>query len=447
MTAIKNQFVRFVQTTAVFPLARNIYQKIDPERKYFTQTRKACLGKILPFSDLPIVPYDQLGNRSRGLSLHLGGPIWPNWSSQLDARHCRNGVPVDDRPNNPAYITDRIEGPTIWCGPISIHFGHQVAEFSTRILQAKLEYPNATFLFSSTKRRLKELNFNTLEKTPVFFRSILDWYDIKPTQVKIVDRPIIANELMVAPQAEQLGNLGPSSKYLDLMDEHVERKLQKKLKHKLTFVSRAGTNRHFAAETYLEQFMRESGINVIRPETMSLEAQLAEYVASEQLIFSEGSALHGLQLLGRSLDNIYVLNRRLGSKLAKNMLKVRAKSLVYLDCIQEFIYGYSSFGKPKELDGITFLNEGLLLEHLHSIDPSLKSCWNHSLYLEHRDRDVAAWLQRETQKPWKITPLSRAKIVKQLSRVGCSHLIPFAEDCFAKYSDKNDEVSSFSMHS
>ncbi|PZO21741.1 MAG: hypothetical protein DCF25_04680 [Leptolyngbya foveolarum] len=416
---VRHKLVSAVQKAGLYPLARALYNRIQATTSGSKRYRKD-LGEILSFQNVPVVPYESLIDRFNGLSIHHGGPIWPDWSTQTEARHCRDGSPSDDLPSRPNDIFEKTEDLSIWGGAICTHFGHQIADFSTRILQSKTAYPNAQFLFSAKS----DAKITTIEQTPPFFRSILDWYDLKPDQVKIVSQPLLVRQLLVAPQAEQLSNCGPSSEYLDLMDAHVDRKLTLPSRQGTVFVSRAGLKARFAGEFYLEQLMQENGIKIIRPETMPLKQQLAEYSCADRLIFSEGSAVHGLQLLGRSLGEVQIINRRPRHQLAKNALKARAKSLAYVDLVQGVLHGFTTFGTAKSWNALTVLKEEALVDYLHSLSPKLKQHWNHSAYIEHRDRDVLVWIDRERQTGGLLDSLSDKQISRQLRSVQLAHLIP-----------------------
>ena len=423
--SIVNMLPTSFEEINTYQLARKIYSKIRPKSK--PMSHKKDLGEVYHFENVPVTPYQYL--LKVGV-VPKGGPIWPDWSNQLEARHCRNLTPIDDCPEHPQRICYHFNEPAAWCGGIVKHFGHQIADFSTRILHTRSAHPKVKLLFSTWEDWGQYKTFN---KTPAFFRAILDWYNIGPDDIEIIMEPTLVRELMVAPQAEQLYNYGPSSEYLDLIDEHVEQRLRRKPKQRAIFVSRAGTSVHFAGEAYIENLMQEAGIKVIRPETMPLEEQLAEYEASEQLIFTEGSALHSLQLLGRAIDHIHVLVRRPGCRIAENLLNVRAKSLSYIEVAQGVVCALYPNGDPQHGTGIPIYNEDAIINYLRSIDQALSDRWNQSLYLELRDNDILAWLEWiATKQRTKITP-SKEAIITSLRKLDLSHLVPFAETCLPAF--------------
>lgn len=389
----------------------------------FVPTHKKSLGKIQSFRHVAVTPYQYLMKRPLGLPEHQGGPIWPDWHNEIDARFCRNRSAVDDLPDHPQSISKQIQEPAAWCGPIVDHFGHQVADFSTRILHTRSAYPDAKLLFGVEAGR-QSLD---LHETPALFRSILDWLCVETNDIEIITHPTLVHELLVAPQAEQLTNYGPAPAYLDLLDELTERQLKGKRKQGILFVSRAGMPVRFAGEEYIEHLMAENGVRVIRPETMTLREQLAAYAASECLIFTQGSALHGLQLLGRSLHNLHVLPRYPGYQFAKNLLNVRAKSLKYFEVCRGVIYGLEPGGNPGKWYGISVFEEDAIIDYLRMINPTIANCWNQALYLEHRDKDVISWFNWLSLRSPPPGLDSLAVIINNLREHGLEHLTPTAE--------------------
>ena len=60
-----------------------------------------------------------------------------------------------------------------------------------------------------------------------------------------------------------------------------------------------------------ERFLQERGVTVVHPETLCLKDQLEIYLGAKALIVAEGSAQHGLELLGVHPDKpIVVICRR-----------------------------------------------------------------------------------------------------------------------------------------
>src|SRR5688572_16905304 len=102
---------------------------------------------MLSFRDVLVTPYTDLLDGPRGGMYHRGGPHWPDWSTQTAARYCAGGVPHDVEPSDgepKSTLADRIA----WGGAITWHFGHQIADFTTRLLPTLAEMPDVRFAFS-----------------------------------------------------------------------------------------------------------------------------------------------------------------------------------------------------------------------------------------------------------------------------------------------------------
>ena len=94
-------------------------------------------------------------------------------------------------------------------------------------------------------------------------------------------------------------------------------------------VSRAGIAQRggggHAGESYLIGLLRSKGVTVLDPGQADLSVQMAAYAGAVRLIFAEGSALHGRQLLGRVAQDIDVLRRRPGKVMAQAQLQPRCR--------------------------------------------------------------------------------------------------------------------------
>ncbi|WP_176225085.1 glycosyltransferase 61 family protein [Methylomagnum ishizawai] len=368
------------------------------------------------FDDVPIMPYTRLLG---GGSPHEGGPVWPDWERQTTARHCRKGQPCDHPPII-LPIEDILAEPVAWAGPIVPHFGHQLAEFSLRILPTLAEWPDAVFAFAANPPR----KITSLATAPGFFREILAWFGVAPERTRVLVKPTLAARLRVAPQAEQLGRIGPAPDYLDLLDTLTRKRLGRPGRRGRLYVSRAGQSARFAGERYLETALAAAGVAVFRPERVALAQQLRRYAVAEHVIFAEGSALHGTQLLGRALGRVSVLCRRPSSRLAEVFVQARAQSLEYLDCGAQLIYGLDATGRIADSRALTVLDEALLLDRLEWLGIPLRRYWDSAQYQAACADDIREWLVSFAQSPRLAVPGSRERILACLAACGFAALAP-----------------------
>ncbi len=366
------------------------------------------------FNNIKILPFTELLDNPIGLSFHKGGPVWPEWEREISCRHCRGGIPKDVKPeydNNTIFET--VEEPLYWCGPIVLHFGHQIADFSTRIASYDISKKEFLYCFAVHPRS----NIVTVEDTPVYFREILEWFNIPLERVKIISKPILAKSLVCVPQQEQLANVSPHDDYLDKLDMNVAKNLDIKRKSGIYYISRAGFKTGtIAGEAYLEYILGMHGVKVIRPETISLKEQLRIYYTAKKIIFSEGSAIHTLQLLGRNISQVYIINRRPNTTLAKQLLAKRCEILQYFDC-GELVYGLNRIGKPAPEIGLTIPDKNLLLNIFQKIGIKI-SDWNDTIFENYIKESISLWKEKEEKSLRSNVIGSREMILEKLRSIG-----------------------------
>ena len=380
------------------------------------------MPSLLTFDDVPILPYSQLLEAFLpGGAAHCGGPLWPDWERQIAARHCRNGRPVDVPPD---VLTpqDVIAEPVAWGGAIVRHFGHQIAEFSMRLLPTLREWPDAVFTFAVKP----DYGIVSRDTAPPFFAEVLDWFGASPERIWIVSRPTVAARLHVAPQAEQFGmrggEVGPSPDHLDALDALVRRRLGTPDRCGTVYVSRAGQRWHCAGESAIEAALARAGVDILRPETLPLVEQLRRYATADRLIFAEGSALHGLQLLGRGLGDVIVLLRRPGKTMARASIAPRVRSVSYHDCGVRLVHGLEPTGIVARNQALTVVDENLLIENLERLGIPVASHWDAPSYRAACEQDARPGLSHACEARRLAIPGAADAIRTSLATCGFGHL-------------------------
>ncbi|MFT2091638.1 glycosyltransferase 61 family protein [Paraglaciecola sp. 2405UD69-4] len=302
------------------------------------------------YRNIPVLPIQEVLGTPQGRSEHKLGPIYPDWTGANKVRFHRNGRPHDTRPDlkvneNLTYL----KGTYAWGGPIVDHFGHQIADFSTRL--AMYKGMNCHYLFSVGK-----LNGFNIKNLPKFVVQILEWFHVPLDKIIFVDKPVLVDKLIVAPQQEQLSQIAPNNKYLNILGELSKvNGLNHSGSAPLVYVTRSGQSKGIlAGEKYLESIFRDEGYKIVRPENLPLKEQLDIYINAEQLIFSEGSAMYGIQLLGKLNCDVHVLQRRPNRTIGKAGIGSRTKSLNYHP-IGKLVAGLNKKGRPLADAGITII--------------------------------------------------------------------------------------------
>ncbi len=339
-------------------------------------------GRERTFTNIIVHPVQEMRDPATRVFFR-GGPDWPHFHAQVLARHCWGPIPwpVDSKPR-PADGVPETADAGIWCGPIAGHFGHMIGDFAMRIAESGRVEPGLPLVFSSRGR------------PPAFFWDAIEHLGIERSRIMLVRKATRFARLSVVPQAERRFGGGPSRAHLDMMDA-IAGPAPADRDIRFLFVSRA--NRpygHFAGASYLDEVLAAAGVTVFHPETVNLREQLRLYRRAQCLIFSEGSAVHALQLLGRLDAAIVVLNRRPGKRIAAASLRPRARSLRYVEATRALVHGLQASGKPQPARGISILDEQRCIAALASIGVDVTPFWEARAYAGRRDADIAEWMAR-----------------------------------------------------
>lgn len=340
------------------------------------------------FRNVVVYPTQQL--LKPPFMLFRGGPDWPQFWLQRFPRHCRftPAIPLDIRPRRAATRVVQRQSQGVWCGPLTPHFGHAVTTFGSRLATASLLPTDVPLLFSARAG----------EEPPGFFWQILARFGVLPERVRIVSSPVIVDTLSVLPQAERLFGGAPSAAYLDLLDQlggAPPRRDGSKF-----YVSRAGMWKgKIAGESYLEMALERCGYKAFRPEDFPLDEQLDTYRRASHLVFAEGSAIHGLQLLGRIGAEVTVIARRPGARLAESALSARVASLRYVDAVRGLLHGVGGSGRRQPSAGMTIVDTAVLVAKLEDGGIPIGSRWIEAEFQQHQSRDLKVWYDSRTRNP------------------------------------------------
>ena len=123
----------------------------------------------------------------------------------------------------------------------------------------------------------------------------------------------------------------------------------------------------YAAEALFESILRDKGVKIIHPEMLSLEEQLEIYLGADSLIVAEGSAQHGLELLGVHLrKRIIVICRRKQKNGMEWPLKARFPLVRFLEVLES---------QWQSIDGVSWDSLALLDWEAvaHTINPLINT--------------------------------------------------------------------------
>ncbi len=329
-----------------------------------------------------------------------GGPIWPEFDRQTGLRHCRNGLPVDRAPEAVGPVQD-VDMPCVWGGFIDLHFGHFMAEHLPRLPFAVRARPDDRFLFTVEPGCQPGV-------LPDWVWSALTWVGLDRSQVRCVTAPLRVATLRAGVQAETLPQMAPDAAYLDLLDSRALAMGLEPVSADLVYVTRAGLLQAggggMAGEGYLTGLLSRLGLSVLDPAAVSLPVQMAVYAGARHLVFAEGSALHGRQLLGWLPQRITVLRRRRGRSLARAMLTPRVDRLDYLEVAEAALVPEWSNGRARRGPALMLYNLPALFAAFARWGVDLASHWDMDAYRAAAVADVAAWTPH-----YRLTPALMAQ--------------------------------------
>ena len=262
-----------------------------------------------------------LGPAGRGFR---GGLVLDDQDESL--RHRRYNEP-QDRHDDRAVYHHRLDGAYIYGGPMYDHFGHFMAEMVHRIVPSRLMCDAVPCVYATLGRHQVLTSFETL---PVYARDVLQLLGIGADDFRLVVENTVVEQLFVSEQGSELG-VGPKPGYLDDLLEYTTPRLDAlhggDARPGKVYVSRAGLpGGKFLGERYLEAQLAAEGFSIVQPETLPITVQMDIYRKADVLVFAEGSACHGVELLGTgSLGRCALLVRRTGhTGRFKEILRPRA---------------------------------------------------------------------------------------------------------------------------
>lgn len=349
------------------------------------------------------------------------GVDWPEFEQQDHARLWRRRGRVCTRPARLSGAVAKVTGRVAFVSMHDNHFGHIVAETMPRLPQLLTEEPDLPLWFSSNG----PMDYRA---SSAAFRAVTGWLGIQPERIRFFHRPTEFKSLAIAAQAEHLDGPPPPAEYLHRLETLIPSRFRPSRPHAITFVTREGLSPdrgRQAGEGYLADCLRGLGVQVIRPELLSLEEQMRIYAESRHLIFSEGSAVHGRQLLGRIDQDVTILRRRFRSHMAQGQIEPRCRSLTYVPCFGGALFVIDRLGRKVLHAQNAQYTLPPLFDFFDGLGLPLEKVWDHGQFAARRDADVLAWAEGIFGDPgpvWGRPVISAQAVLDQLPPLGLGHL-------------------------
>lgn len=292
----------------------------------------------------------------------------------------------------------RADGTYLYGGLIYGHFGHIMSEMIHRILTTRACFRERTWLFVGLEQSQPLRGFHYL---PSSFRSALDFLDVARESVLCVHTDTTVEYLNVAEQGSDFAG-GPKPGYLALLRAYSEPRLNHLYPHgsafRRVYVSRSHFSRKggFLGERYLERMLESEGFVIFHPEEHPLAWQMEVYRRAETLIFPEGSACHGVELLGNdSLKKcVFLEKRKSHQKVFHNILKPRSETFIGIDGFHEIgsAIMHPKTGKPEQHAGVWMYDPNLLIEQFRKDGIAKLDNFTSAAYHEESLNDLEEYL-------------------------------------------------------
>jgi hypothetical protein len=245
----------------------------------------------------------------------------PDWCFNLRGRQggriAGGRPPLDDVP----LQNEKLSGTYVYGGFMHPHFGHMISEFMHRLwLLEKPEFQDTRPVFIDMSNRAGEKllrNALSLMRLP---------------EPLIVDTPMEIARLVVGEPGRVLrGTTMPG--YNDFLERRLGylRGSGKRHPPRLAVLRGHLGKPRCLGEQWLERELVREGYFAFRPEEYTLREQIEHYLDAKKIIFSEGSAIHLIDILPILNADVVVLNRRTPGLLAQTTLAGKCASLHLFD--------------------------------------------------------------------------------------------------------------------
>lgn len=340
-------------------------------------------------------------------------------------RHTRAGKPVDSFRESAEYAKT-LAGSYIYAGPIYGHFGHFIAEMVHRIVPARALGLKHPILFVSSHGWNPTPSY---EHFPHYVKEILAFLDVRPQDVRVVSENTIVETLHVVEPGSDLGG-GPKPGYLDMLRDFSASRLDHlhgaTARPEKIYVSRSALvpEGSILGERYLERELEAEGFHIMRPEELRFTPQMDFYRKAKVIVFPEGSACHGTELLGAGMMNdTFILPRREGqTHTFQRIIEPRAASFKVAGGVKYLgtASAHPRTGTPLTHIGVSWVDVDALAASFRELGLASLPNISRALYAESAEADFQRYLdfQARPGSAWDEDFASKVKEAFASSRRG-----------------------------
>jgi capsular polysaccharide biosynthesis protein len=205
---------------------------------------------------------------------------------------------ASSRITSPSQAIERIDKPVVYGGVLGAHFGHFILESLSRVWAIKLLSDEIEIVWN-------KLGATTLKKWQEDF---FLHHRIDIGRFRIVKSPTLFRSMLV-PSPGYVIQLHASRAHLESISFECA---EDEARDKKVWLSRSGLPDSCAAitnEGEVDRELAESGWEIVRPETLQLEEQIAMIHRAKVVAGFEGSAFHALAIASRTPDLVVIFSR------------------------------------------------------------------------------------------------------------------------------------------
>ena len=246
--------------------------------------------KYASYQDLPIQPLTE----PVPPEVFRGGPVLGTDPLSMSLRHHRERS-VSDGFSEFAIYNNRIDGEWNYAGIVYAHFGHFLAECVHRIIPTRRIFPCRNWLF--VYHHYNDCAVSDFDSLPDYSQEILNFLEIGPHNFKMIHQNTKVEIANIVQQGSSFV-VGPQPGYLRELRDFTDPRLDI-IPTGRVYVSRTALppGGSYLGEKYLENLLESEGFTVFHPEKYTFKRQMEMYRGSEVIIFAEGSACHGTEIL------------------------------------------------------------------------------------------------------------------------------------------------------
>ncbi|RIX98793.1 glycosyltransferase family 61 protein [Aureimonas flava] len=347
-----------------------------------------------------------------------GGPVLTD-PAQQRLRHHRNSAPYDHFQADTAY-DDRLSGDYYYAGPLYDHFGHFLSEMVHRIVSAHHHGAGYPLLFISTRETPTPADIETAAS---YIQDILHFLGIDAGNSVVIRRNTIVERLHVFEQGACWGG-HPKASYLDRLAAFSGDRLDQICgaveRPKKIYVSRSALPKlgSILGEEYFERILHEEGFTVFRPENHPFAVQMDHYRKADTIVFAEGSAAHGTELLGsRMMGTVVLVPRSPQAYVFERVLQPRSRRFIranvtrYLGTVKE----NPSDGSPLFHRGVSIMRPQITVQTFRENGISPMRRFSSTAYLKAAVADLRRYWDEAKRIPEPFNRRYAASLARNLA--------------------------------